>query len=82
MKYAKHTNDMELKCLSVERRFFLQLKGSRNIQYTVLKVSGFTYTRMAWWLSWLERRPVTAEVEGSNPFRVVSLVCYKILLGS
>ncbi len=22
------------------------------------------------WLSWLERRPVTAEVEGSNPFRV------------
>ena len=26
---------------------------------------------MARWLSWLERRPVTAEVEGSNPFRVV-----------
>ena len=25
---------------------------------------------MARWLSWLERRPVTAEVEGSNPFRV------------
>ena len=22
---------------------------------------------MAWWLSWLERRPVTAEVVGSNP---------------
>ena len=25
---------------------------------------------MAWWLSWLERRPVTAEVDGSSPFRV------------
>ena len=25
---------------------------------------------LARWLSWLERRPVTAEVEGSNPFRV------------
>ena len=29
---------------------------------------------MAWWLSWLERRPVTAEVVGSNPIRVVSLI--------
>ena len=27
--------------------------------------------RLAWWLSWLERRPVTAEVVGSNPIRVV-----------
>ena len=27
---------------------------------------------MAQWLSWLERRPVTAEVEGSSPFWVVS----------
>ena len=26
---------------------------------------------MAWWLSWLERRPVTAEVVGSNPIRGV-----------
>ena len=26
---------------------------------------------MARWLSWLERCPVTAEVKGSNPFRVV-----------
>ena len=26
---------------------------------------------MARWLSWLERRPVTAEVEGSSPFWVV-----------
>ena len=28
-------------------------------------------TIMARWLSWLERRPVTAEVVGSNPIRVV-----------
>ena len=28
---------------------------------------------MAWWLSWLERRPVTAEVVGSNPIRVVEM---------
>ena len=27
--------------------------------------------RLARWLSWLERRPVTAEVVGSNPIRVV-----------
>ena len=27
---------------------------------------------MARWFSWLERRPVTAEVEGSSPFRVAS----------
>ena len=26
---------------------------------------------MSQWLSWLERRPVTAEVEGSSPFWVV-----------
>ena len=30
---------------------------------------------LAWWLSWLERRPVTAEVVGSNPIRVVSTGC-------
>ena len=30
---------------------------------------------MAWWLSWLERRPVTAEVVGSNPIRVVNTGC-------
>ena len=34
---------------------------------------------MAWWLSWLERRPVTAEVEGSSPFRVVLLIFSGIL---
>ncbi len=29
---------------------------------------------MAQWLSWLERRPVTAEVEGSSPFWVVIFI--------
>ena len=33
---------------------------------------------MAQWLSWLERRPVTAEVIGSNPIWVV-LLYYGIL---
>ena len=32
--------------------------------FTVFSFEGI---RMAWWLSWLERRPVTAEVVGSNP---------------
>ena len=31
---------------------------------------------MASWLSWLERRPVTAEVAGSSPAGVVSNKCY------
>ena len=31
---------------------------------------------MAWWLSWLERRPVTAEVVGSSPIRVVCVVIH------
>ena len=37
--------------------------------YVVLKVYSFI---MAQWLSWLERRPVTAEVESSSLFWVVS----------
>ena len=32
--------------------------------------SYFFIKEMAWWLSWLERRPVTAEVVGSSPIRV------------
>gem|GEM_PF-6863122 len=34
------------------------------------------YDSKARWLSWLERRPVTAEVVGPNPIRVV---CFKKL---
>ena len=46
-----------------------------EFQYVVLKVRYLKVTafRMARWLSWLERRPVTAEVVGSNPIRVVYL---------
>ena len=33
---------------------------------------------MAWWLSWLERRPVTAEVVGSNPIRVAVIISQMI----
>ena len=32
-----------------------------------------SFIYLARWLSWLERRPVTAEVVGSNPIRVVWL---------
>ena len=32
----------------------------------------------AWWLSWLERRPVTAEVVGSNPIRVAVIISQMI----
>ena len=35
---------------------------------------------MASWLSWLERRPVTAEVEGSSPSGVVKFQIF-VLLG-
>ena len=43
-------------------------------QYVVLKVSNAfdMNVSMAQWLSWLERRPVTAEVTGSSPVWVVS----------
>ncbi len=34
----------------------------------------------AQWLSWLERRPVTAEVEGSSPFWVVCVKHVYIIL--
>ena len=34
--------------------------------------------RLAWWLSWLERRPVTAEVVGSNPIRVAVIISQMI----
>ena len=34
---------------------------------------GMYILKMARWLSWLERRPVTAEVVGSSPIRVALL---------
>ena len=33
---------------------------------------------MARWLSWLERRPVTAEVRGSNPLRVAQFHIFSL----
>ena len=33
---------------------------------------------MARWLSWLERRPVTAEVRGSNPLRVAQFNIFSL----
>ena len=40
----------------------------------------FSRYNLARWLSWLERRPVTAEVEGSSPFRVACIKRYKNLI--
>ena len=40
-----------------------------SFMYAVLKVQPLD---MAQWLSWLERRPVTAEVESSSLFWVAS----------
>ena len=43
----------------------------KKIQCSVLKVQ--ICTEMAQWLSWLERRPVTAKVVGSSPIWVVAI---------
>ena len=39
------------------------------------------HRREARWLSWLERRPVTAEVVGSSPIRVAQIVYTLFVLG-
>ncbi len=46
-----------------------------------------TATHKAQWLSWLERRPVTAEVRGSSPLWVVKdyiyiyvIKCYNLIV--
>ena len=44
--------------------------------YVVLKIYFFI---MAQWLSWLERRPVTAEVESSSLFWVVGMIIWQEL---
>ena len=52
-------------------------------QYVVLKVSN-TFdmnVSMAQWLSWLERRPVTAEVTGSSPVWVVLVIVLQLRYG-
>ena len=59
--------DEEFRILRREKRSF---SGSSEGDF----VFGFEgIFNKAQWLSWLERRPVTAEVEGSSPFWVVNL---------
>ena len=55
---------------------YMQFSGYKPLYYT------------ARWFSWLERRPVTAEVKGSSPFRVAfalscicSVRCVKLFYG-
>ena len=43
-------------------------EGKRN---SMFGFEGMKIPNTAQWLSWLERRPVTAEVDGSSPFWVV-----------
>ena len=43
------------------------------------RITSDSFIMMARWLSWLERRPVTAEVVGSNPIRVVENILFGIL---
>ena len=49
-----------------------------NDDVKVILVFGFQgmYEKLAQWLSWLERRPVTAEVESSSLFWVVCIERY------
>ncbi len=46
----------------------------------VCSFEGAKYFHMAQWLSWLERRPVTAEVESSSLFWVVSIYKLTVLV--
>ena len=41
-----------------------------DLEISVFGFEGTITFNLARWLSWLERRPVTAEVRGSNPLRV------------
>ena len=45
----------------------------KSFLYAILKVHEMPLNK-ARWLSWLERRPVTAEVVGSNPIRVAVFI--------
>ena len=64
-----------LKRSLIAKYFVLYKKQSTScfarIVYAVLRVC-LAPSMMAQWLSWLERRPVTAEVKGPSPFWVVS----------
>ena len=47
-----------------------RLKCKRCRKILVCCFEGISFINKARWLSWLERRPVTAEVVGSIPIRV------------
>ena len=49
----------------------IEQKKNGSKMYSVFGFEGTNF-KMARWLSWLERRPVTAEVRGSNPLRVAT----------
>ena len=59
-------------CEWERKKRLIEKRSIGRIQYAVLRVHNVSLDT-ARWLSWLERRPVTAEVDGSNPFRVVFL---------
>ena len=55
-----------------------------QFQYSVLRVYSkeiLVYPKLAQWLSWLERRPVTAEVTGSSPVWVVLVIVLQLRYG-
>ena len=59
-----------LRKLKKLKKVLTEMLGSGKILKSICSFEG-TIDTMAQWLSWLERRPVTAEVEGSSPYRVV-----------
>ena len=54
-------------------RAYLKSKLGKDQEISVFGFEDTIFKQMARWLSWLERRPVTAEVRGSNPLRVAQL---------
>ena len=57
-------------CTNRSRAYPKRSIGNLEIDSSVFGFEGTKLQIMARWLSWLERRPVTAEVRGSNPLRV------------
>ena len=57
--------------------FVFGFEGTGLAKSKVLKYN--TSRCLAWWLSWLERRPVTAEVMGPSPIRVVFETEYRLM---
>ena len=51
----------------------LSARWFANLNEVFPSLAPRTYLSKARWLSWLERRPVTAEVVGSSPIRVADI---------